>query len=103
MLGAVDLGPKAIVHGDVVTVGGRLHRAAGARVDGSVTEVALGDVGDVSSAVANGREPFRFGGFGPVTRLVGTTFRFVPARARRVHRARRRAPRGRGVGAARRG
>jgi hypothetical protein len=78
VLGTVDLGPKAIVHGDVVTVGGRLHRAAGARVDGSVTEVALGDMSaSVSLPWLNGREPFRFGGFGPVTRLMGTTVRIV--------------------------
>ena len=78
VLGTVELGPKAVVHGDVVTVGGRLRRAAGARVDGSVTEVALGDMSaSVSLPWLNGREPFRFGGFGPVTRLIGTTFRIV--------------------------
>ena len=78
VLGTVDLGPKAVVHGDVVTVGGKLHRAAGARVDGSVTEVALGDMSaNVSLPWMNGRGPFRFGGFGPVTRLIGTTFRIV--------------------------
>lgn len=78
VLGTVDLGPKAVVHGDVVTVGGRLHRATGARVDGSVTEVALGDMSaSISLPWLNGREPFRFGRIGPVTRLIGTTFRIV--------------------------
>jgi len=78
VLGTVDLGPKAIVHGDVVTVGGRLHRASGARVDGSVTEVALGDMSaSINLPWMNGWGPFYFGGFGPVTRLIGTTFRIV--------------------------
>ena len=45
VLGTVELGPHAVVHGDVVTVGGRLRRAPGAQVGGSVTEVSLGDVG----------------------------------------------------------
>ena len=45
VLGSVELGPHAVVRGDVVTVGGRLNRAATAQVGGAVTEVALGDPG----------------------------------------------------------
>ena len=78
VLGTVELGPHAVVHGDVVTVGGRLRRAPGAQVRGSVTEVSLGDLGARSiSRGCDGWGPFHFGGFGPVTRLVGTTFRLV--------------------------
>ena len=79
VLGTVELGPHAVVHGDVVTVGGRLRRAPGAQVarrrDRSV---ARGHWGTVSTVPwMRGWGPFHFGGFGPVTRLVGTTFRFV--------------------------
>jgi hypothetical protein len=78
VLGTVELGPHAVVHGDVVTVGGRLRRAPGAQVRGGVTEVSLGDVGaSINYPWMRGWGPFHFGGFGPVTRLVGTTFRFV--------------------------
>ena len=45
VLGSVDLGPRAVVRGDVVTVGGRLRKAPGAQVRGAVTEVSLGDPG----------------------------------------------------------
>jgi len=73
VLGSVDLGPNAVVRGDVVTVGGRLHRAATAQVGGAITEVALGDPGvHVRFAPWFGG----FEGFGPVARLMGTTFRF---------------------------
>ena len=78
VLGTVDLGPHAVVHGDVVTVGGRLRRAPGAQSRGAVTEVSLGDLGRGSTCPwLDGWGPFQFGGFGPVTRLIGTTFRFV--------------------------
>jgi len=43
VLGSVDLGPRAIVRGDVVTVGGRLRRAAGSQIEGAVTEYPLPD------------------------------------------------------------
>ena len=43
VLGSVDLGPKAVVHGEVVAVGGRVRRAEGAQVLGGVTEVSLAD------------------------------------------------------------
>ncbi len=73
VLGSVELGPHAVVRGDVVTVGGRLHRAATAQVTGAVTEVALGDPG-----VHVRFSPWfdGFGDFGPVARLMGSAFRF---------------------------
>lgn len=78
VLGSVELGPKAVVHGEVVTVGGRVRRAEGAQVLGGVTEVSLAD--------ANARLrslPWIEGvglltlldGFGAVPRLLASTFR----------------------------
>jgi hypothetical protein len=80
VLGSVELGPKAIVRGDIVSVGGRVRRAPGAQVGGAVTEVSLGDarwdprfepwlreVGLVSL----------FDGFSGVPRLIGTMFRVL--------------------------
>jgi hypothetical protein len=79
VLGSVDLGPRAIVHGDVVTVGGRLQRAPGSQINGAVTEVSLGDVGArINLPWFDGWGPvYVFGGFGSVARLIGTTFRLV--------------------------
>ena len=79
VLGSVDLGPRAVVHGDVVTVGGRLRRAPGSQINGAVTEVSLGDVGArINMPWLDGWGPvYVFGGFGPVARLIGTTFRLV--------------------------
>jgi hypothetical protein len=78
VLGTVELGPHAVVHGDVVTVGGRLRKAPGAQVGGNETEVSLGELGPrVHVPWVQGWGPFYFGGFGPVARLIGTTFRFV--------------------------
>jgi hypothetical protein len=78
VLGTVELGPHAVVRGDVVTVGGRLRRAPGAQVNGSVTEVSAGGLGgNVHVPWMWGWSPFYFGEFGPVARLVGTTFRVV--------------------------
>ncbi len=75
VLGNVDLGPEAIVHGDIVSVGGRVRRAPGAQVRGGVTEVALG--GAVSAedvrrrAWSHGWGPWPFfGTSGTVSRLV---------------------------------
>ena len=101
VLGTVELGPKAVVHGDVVTVGGRLHRAAGARVDGSVTEVALGDMSaSISLPVAEraGAFPLRRVRTGDAPHRHDLPHR--AARARRLPRARGRAPSGRGGRAA---
>ena len=77
VLGTIELGPRAVVHGDVVSVGGRLRRDPGAQVGGSVTEVSLGDFGTNRHPVGAWLGPVPFGGFGPVTRLAGTTFRLV--------------------------
>jgi hypothetical protein len=79
VLGSVDLGPHAVVHGDVVTVGGQLRRASGSQINGAVTEVSLGEVGArINAPWLDGWGPvYVFGGFRPVARLIGTTFRFV--------------------------
>jgi hypothetical protein len=79
VLGSVDLGPRAVVRGDVVTVGGQLRRAPGSQINGAVTEVPLGDVGArIRAPWLGGWGPvYMFGGFGPVRRLIGTTLRFV--------------------------
>jgi hypothetical protein len=81
VLGSVYLGPKAVVRGEVVSVGGRVHREPGAQVRGGVTEVALGDAGVSIGNFPRGGFYGPFGpwgpfGFGPVTRLIGTTVRF---------------------------
>lgn len=80
VLGSVDLGPKAVVRGDIVSVGGRVRRAPGSQVGGAVTEVSLADarwdprfqpwlreVGLISM----------FDGFSGLPRLIGTMFRLV--------------------------
>jgi hypothetical protein len=79
VLGSVDLGPRAVVHGDVVTVGGHLRRAPGSQIDGAVTAVSLGEIGArINAPWLNGWRPvYVLGGLGPVTRLVGTTLHFV--------------------------
>lgn len=41
--GNIDLGPEALVEGDVVLIGGVLTRAEGARLQGSVSDVSFGD------------------------------------------------------------
>jgi hypothetical protein len=79
VLGSVDLGPKAVVHGDVVSVGGRVRRAAGSQVRGGVTEVAFADAGihfrpGPWFGPFEGMEAFEFEGF---PRLLGSTFRMV--------------------------
>jgi hypothetical protein len=79
VLGSVDLGPHAVVHGDVVTVGGHLRRTPGSQINGAITEVSLADVGARMHAPwLDGWGPiYVFGRFRPVARLIGTTFRFV--------------------------
>ena len=77
VLGSVDLGPKAVVRGDIVSVGGRVRRAEGSQVHGGVTEVSLADanarlhirpwLGDVSF----------FDGFGALPGLLASTFRLI--------------------------
>jgi hypothetical protein len=79
VLGNVHLGEKAVVRGDVVSVGGRVLRAAGAQVRGGVTEVAVGEGDwrhDLAPWVGGLGMLSLFGGFGAVPRLVGTAFRF---------------------------
>ena len=78
VLGSVTLGPKALVEGDVVSVGGRVRRAEGAQITGNVTEVAFADPN-----LHFNFEPLfdwaRFDlvdGFGAVPRLIGSTIRF---------------------------
>ncbi len=80
VLGSVYLGPKAIVHRDIVTIGGRVRRAEGAQVRGGVTEVSLADadvrlhgvpwLGDVAVISL-------FDGFGAIPRLLASTFRLL--------------------------
>jgi hypothetical protein len=79
VLGSVDLGPHAVVHGDVVAVGGRLRKASGSQINGAITEVSWGDLGArINMPWLDGWGPvYVFDGFGPVARLIGTTFRFV--------------------------
>ena len=78
VMGSVELGPSAIVGGDVVSVGGRIRRAPSAQTRRSVTEVSLAD-SDFNVHVGpwfDGWSPFMwFGGFGAVPRLVGTGLR----------------------------
>lgn len=80
VLGSVELGPNAVVGGDVVSVGGEVRRAEGAQIRGTVTQVALGDI-DVPAHV---RRPgdwwgpmWVFGGFSAVPRLIGSVFRLL--------------------------
>jgi hypothetical protein len=79
VLGSVDLGPRAVVHGDVVTVGGQLRRASGSQINGAITEVSLGELGArINAPWLDGWGPvYVVHSFGPVARLIGTTFRFI--------------------------
>lgn len=72
VMGNADLGPESVVREDVTVVGGRLTRAPGARVEGSVDNVAVGP------------DRWRAGGFpgmvrdtifGRIGSLAGTLFR----------------------------
>ena len=80
VLGSVDLGPKAVVKGDIVSVGGHVRRADGSQVRGGVTEVSLADA-DARLHIAPwtghvGRVSL-FDGFGAFPRLVASTFRLL--------------------------
>jgi hypothetical protein len=78
VLGSVDLGPKAVVHGDVVSVGGRIRRAPGSQIRGGVTEVSLGDIGmHVNTAPWMGPYQWRVGGFDELPRLMVSSFRLL--------------------------
>jgi len=80
VLGSVDLGPKAVVRGDIVSVGGRVRRAEGSQVRGSVTEVSLSDANARLHIVpwmgGLGVLSF-FDGFGALPRLLASTFRLL--------------------------
>lgn len=79
VMGSVDLGPTAVVRGDVVSVGGRVRRAEGAEIRGGVTEVSLASPGGpvvTGPWVHWGGGPW-FDHFSAVPKLVGTTFRFL--------------------------
>jgi hypothetical protein len=80
VLGSVDLGPKAVVNGDVVSVGGRVRRADGSQVHGAVTEVSLADadaklhLGPWIGGIGLGT---LFDGFGALPSLLASTFRLM--------------------------
>jgi hypothetical protein len=76
VLGSVELGPKAVVHGDVVSVGGRVRRAPGSQVLGGVTEVSIGGL-RVSAAPWLGDFDLDGFGFHGLPSLLGSTFRMM--------------------------
>jgi len=80
VLGSVELGPEAVVGGDIVSVGGRVHRAPSAQTRRGVTEISLADP-EFRVHVApwlGGWGPFPpFVSFGAVPRLIGTGFRLL--------------------------
>lgn len=77
VLGSVDVGPKAIIRGDVVSIGGRVRRAPGAQLRGAVTEVSIGDPG-FRLHFAPWLGPRAMGEFGfEFPRLLGSTFRML--------------------------
>ena len=78
VLGSVNLGPSAVVRGDIVSVGGRIRRAPGAQTRGAVTEVSFAD----SDLRFHFRPWFRdwgpfmwLGDFGAMPRLIGSGLR----------------------------
>ena len=75
VLGSVELGPKAVVHGDVVSIGGRVRRAPGSQIGGAITEISLGD------AAAHVNAPWvgsmSVAGFDELPRLFLSTFRLL--------------------------
>ena len=78
VLGSVNLGPRAVVGGDIVSVGGHVNREPGSQVRGSITEVALGRGMNVDVHPWGGWAPLMFfGPMGGVARLIGTMFHFL--------------------------
>ena len=68
------LGPKAVVNGDVVSVGGRVRRADGSQVHGGVTEVSLADADaklHLGPWMGRRRTGSLFDGFGALPRPAG--------------------------------
>jgi hypothetical protein len=75
VLGSVNLGPEAVVRGDVTAVGGEVRRAPGAEIHGNINEIRLGNV---HVNVADAPWWMMFDAFDPFTRtarLIGTLFR----------------------------
>lgn len=82
VFGSIELGPESVVNGDIVSVGGRVRKAEGARTRGGLTEVSLGQisVGDPDFRMnvpwSHGwGGPWFWGEFGAVPRLIGTIVR----------------------------
>jgi hypothetical protein len=77
VLGSVYLGPQAVVHGDIVSVGGNVRRAPGAQVMGGVTEVSLQGLNDthIGPWVVGLSPFFFFDRIAAVPRLMVSTFR----------------------------
>jgi hypothetical protein len=73
--GDIDLGPRADVRGDVVVVGGRLTRAEGSQLRGSVSDITFGDWWRQFGGVYLPR--FDFGGFGLWLGLFSAIFRIA--------------------------
>ena len=74
--GNLTFGPRSDVRGEVVVVGGRVHRETGAQVRARVSEITFGEwsswtVGGISMPVVE------FGNFGRWVTLVGTVFRIA--------------------------
>jgi hypothetical protein len=78
VLGSVTLGPKAVVGGDVTSVGGRIQRSAGSEVRGNVTEIAITDHRlNVSPWLGTSIPFFFLDADSAVPRLFGSLFRLV--------------------------
>jgi hypothetical protein len=75
VMGSVELGPNAVVRGDIVSVGGAVRRSPTSRIGGSVTEVAMFDRGRWDLPWVTFAPLAFFDGWGALPRLVGTTFR----------------------------
>lgn len=80
VLGSVELGPKAVVNGDIVSVGGRVRRAEGSQVRGGVTEVSLADADarlHMAPWIGHVGVLSLFDGFGALPGLLASTFRLI--------------------------
>ena len=78
VLGSVDLGPKAVVRGDVVSVGGRVRRAPGAQIRGGMTEISIGGATrHLSVGPWFGPGDLDLGGFDGFPRLLGSAARLL--------------------------
>jgi hypothetical protein len=80
VLGSIDLGPKAVVNGDIVSVGGHVRRAEGSQVRGGVTEVSLADADarlHMAPWIGHVGLLSLFDGFGALPGLLASTFRLL--------------------------